>query len=52
MDEEKFIQARIDIAVLQAQRVEDQKALKLVADGFKFLLGILLVVIGLLMKGR
>ena len=40
------------VAVLEAQRVEDQKAVALVAAGFKLLLLLLLGIAGLVLRGR
>jgi hypothetical protein len=40
------------VAVLEAQRAEDQKAVALVATGFKFLLLLLLGILTLTLKGH
>jgi len=40
------------VAVLEAQRIEDQKAVKLVGDGFKFLLLLLMGILTLALKGH
>jgi len=51
MDEE-LVKVRERVAVLEALRGEDQKAVALVATGFKFLLLLIVGILGLVLRGK